>query len=349
MGAVAFLATALYWPGVIAPVTTPRWALIALVVPWLLRECRLTAGHVAGIALFAWAAATILWDAAPLDGAGALLIALMLGCCFWLGSQIADLRPLYIGAACGLALSSVVAIIQYFGYAPFPVMTVISGLFVNGNLMAEAAALIAVAVVAERMWGLLPLVLPALVLPHARGALLACAVALAVHYRAELRRYWPTVAAVAVSIGALLFMNGGPSGDERLLIWRSAASGVTIFGHGLGSFWIVFPAYDIRPVVTGLPEYAHNEWLNVAFELGVVGLLLFCVFCASLAGPLDTARLVLIALAVEAFFAFPLHEPTTGFLGMVVAGHAVRNRYLLRDIAGRGRGVGRAWLARAGL
>ena len=348
MWALAFLTSALYWPGVAGAATVPRWAAIALVVPVLLKDQRLTAPHVAGGLFLVWAALSMAWNTAVLDGMGALLILLMLAACFCLGNQLADLRKIYIGAALGLTVSSAVSIFQWFGFHQVPSWGGPGGLFVNGAFMAEAAALVLVALVAERLWWFVPGLLPALMLPDARTAVLACVTVLMIAFRRS-RFIW--LALCVVPVGAYFYVSakGYGSVNERLEIWRSTLSGVTLFGHGIGSFWSAYPAYDLRPAapiaLRNTPEFAHNEFLTVAFELGIVGLLLFCGLCVTLAGPLDTARLVLIALFVESCFDFPLHLPVTGFLGMVVAGHAVRNRYLLRDGVARLRGIGETRMA----
>ena len=343
---LSFLATALYWPHVEGAVTTPRWALLAIVVPWFLHEQRLTAVHIAGGAFLAWAALTMLWNPAPLDGMGALLTLFVLAVCFCLGSQLSNLQPLYIGAALGITVSSIIAVVQFAGFHPLLTITPVSGLFANGDFMAEAAALVLVAVVSERIWWAVPGLLPALVLPFARGAALACAVALLVHFRGR-KGFWFLLCAVPVAVALYALVKGDDGAiADRLFIWRSAFDGITLFGHGVGSFWSTFPLYDLRFVPLRTPEFAHNEFLNVAFELGIVGLVLFAVFCLMLIGPLDTPRLVLIALLVESCFAFPLHEPTTAFLGMVVAGYAVWNRYLLRDLVAGCRRTGATRLAR---
>ena len=349
IGGLSFLATALYWPGTISPSETPRFALLAL-VPFLLRGFQITASHVAGLIFIAWAALSLAWTAAPLDGVNALLVIFVFACCFCLGSQIENMRSVYIGAALGLSLSSLVAIAQWLGYHVVPKVTVISGLFVNGNFMAEAAALVVVAIVAERIWWAVPMVLPAVVLPQARGALLAVAVLHCLLNFRHRRWFWFAVGAVPAIVLVYIATRGTDvsSIDDRLRYFgrqRSGEQAVTTFGHGLGSFRSRFAVIDVRAAAAAMPEFAHNDFLNIAFELGVVGLAMFCAFCVTLAGPMDTARLVLIALFVEMCLEYPTHLPTTGFIGLVAAGHAVRNRYLLRDFLARRRGVRGAGLA----
>jgi hypothetical protein len=346
-GLLAFAVAVAFWPGIAGAATTPRWAMVGAAA-FLLRDRTATIADLWFGLFIAWSALTLLWaGVAQWDGIGALLVLILLFSGFWLGNQLADLRAVYIGAAIGLSVSSLIAVAQAIGWQAVPTITPISGLFVNGNFLAEAAALILVAVVVEKLWWIVPGLLPALALPLARGAILAAAVALMVHYGAKWRIALP-IAAVCIAIfGVALIHKSDASLIERIAIWRSALNGLTFFGHGIGSVWSQFPAYDLRPLPhLDSPENLHNEFLNVAFETGVVGLILFCSLCLILAGPLDTARLVLIALFVESCFAFPLHMPATGFFGMVVAGHAMRGRYLLRDLVVRRRLFGDTRLAR---
>jgi O-antigen ligase len=44
-----------------------------------------------------------------------------------------------------------------------------------------------------------------------------------------------------------------------------------LFGNGIGSFGIHYSGEDVR-------EYPHNIFLEILFELGIVALILFCVF-----------------------------------------------------------------------
>ena len=347
--AFAFLVSTLYWPGVAGAATTPRWALMALVVPWLLREQPLRASHVAAAVFAIWAAFTLIWTPNRFDGIGSLLVLFVLACLFCLGSQTRDLRRVYIGFALGVTVSSGFAVAQYLGYAPFGTLTPVAGLYINRNFMAEAAALVAIALVCERLWWFIPGLLPAIILPEARGALLGLAVALAVQYRAHWRILLPVAAVAVLGVAYWTIIKLGGSDAERSLIWRSAAHGITLFGHGVGSFWSTYPSFDLRINPASSPEHAHNEFIDIAFELGLVGLVLFCIVCLTLVGPLDTVRLVLIGLLVESCFEFPIHMPSTAFLGMVVAGHAVRDRYVLRDLVNHWRGIGPARMENEGL
>lgn len=350
--ALGFLATSLYWPGIAGAASTPRWAILFATVPWMLCPPRLvvSAAHVAGMAFIGWAILTLAWGLSPLDGINDVAVLLLLAACFCLGHQSDNLRPLIIGAALGLTVSSAVAVAQWNGVQLVRdnAVGIPGGLFVNGNFMAEAAALVLVGVVAERLWWLIPGLMPALLLPHARGAVLAVVIAMMAMFRSKIE--------VVVALGGALVLGAAYTAmhldgqiADRLEMWDVTIRNLNTFGHGIGSFWVGYADLDPQNVITTSPTHPHNELLHIAFELGVVGVILALAFCATLIGPIDTPRLILIALAVEACFAFPTHTPATAFIGLVAAGHAVRNRYLLCNVAVRGRGTVAPRMVRPGL
>jgi O-antigen ligase len=120
--------------------------------------------------------------------------------------------------------------------------------------------------------------------------------------------------------------------DIRLAVWREAVEMVRdrpLAGVGLGNLEVYYPAYArsalVDPVmgVTLRVDQAHNEYLQVAAELGLVGmglLVWLSVRVTRLAMSLirhaepETAASVLAAagglvgLGVDAFFSFPLHR-----------------------------------------
>ena len=95
--------------------------------------------------------------------------------------------------------------------------------------------------------------------------------------------------------------------------------------------------------------HAHNDYLELVYELGAVGAVLGALFAWELWGPLNSARLVLIVFAVEACFAFPSHLPATLAIAALVAGHAVRDRVVVRRVATHRRNFGNPGLAGTGL
>ncbi len=95
----------LFVPGLAAPATTPRWALLAAVVPAvaMFTECRrFTVGHAAGTLLLGWAAVSLIWTPNSWDGLRVLAELLILAALFHIGAEQETLRPVYIGAALGI-------------------------------------------------------------------------------------------------------------------------------------------------------------------------------------------------------------------------------------------------------
>jgi ADP-heptose:LPS heptosyltransferase/O-antigen ligase len=108
----------------------------------------------------------------------------------------------------------------------------------------------------------------------------------------------------------------GTSAAERMLIWEGAVrmfKDRPILGHGLNTFNAVFPHYK-PPQVWGTP-YAHNSYLQLAAEQGLIGLGLFL-------------------WALGFFFMRALRTPITRWEGKVacgisaaVAGYAVHSLF----------------------
>lgn len=73
------------------------------------------------------------------------------------------------------------------------------------------------------------------------------------------------------------------SSIDRLLIWKTGWRiflDRPVFGHGLNTFMSVFEKY--KPADYKWIVYAHNCFLQIAAETGIIGLLVFLWFCASI-------------------------------------------------------------------
>lgn len=340
-GALSFLVMTVYWPGMSGAATAPRWAAMALAAITVLigPRIRITTAHVAGLAFLAWSGLTLLWSDLPDDGIGALFRLLLLATAFALGSQLASIKPVMIGAALGLAVSSAISIAQWNGWEGLPYHGLPpSGLFYNKNYMAEVAALVTIWLVAERVWWAVPTLLPALILPMARGALIAVAFAGVVLLWRRSRAAAVAGTGVAlVAIGYVLLSASFVSANERIAIWRDTFDHLSLFGFGIGSFAETFPtiAHHFQ-LLTERPAQAHNDFLQVWFETGAVGFAIFIAFIvATMRVPFTAGHLVLAGILIEACFAFPFQMPATAFIGLLVAGH------LARDGAGVGDAIAR--------
>lgn len=368
LGAFSFVVMVLFVPGLSAPATTPRWALLAAVVPAIamFTECRrFTTVHGLGVLILSYAALTLLWTPNGWDGLRVMAELLILAGLFHIGAEQESLRPVYIGAALGLSVSSLLAVMQAAGLdlvdrADGPAGDA-AGLFMNRNYLAEPAVLVLIGLIGNRLWRFVPLVIPAimpvavlmpwnyggqvsdlLAMPMSRGALAGLAVVGAVWL-------WPrsrlSVILITGAAGGALFALMNPSASHRLVMWAATLDGMTWLGNGIGSFYTLFPSHAPGwDFLIDRPTHAHNDWLEVAYELGAPGaglvaaLLISCLFIPNptIRWVFNTERLILLALITEGCFGFPLHFPATVFLGGLVAGQLCRARPLLRDVLARG-------------
>ena len=118
---------------------------------------------------------------------------------------------------------------------------------------------------------------------------------------------------------------------SRLLIYRDTLRMVKenpVLGVGLGNFKVIYPLYQDQESLSGdvRIEHVHNEYLQIAVESGIIGLSLFFWFlllsgkiCWHLLREEKNRNLWLINLAltggliailVNALFAFPLQNPS---------------------------------------
>lgn len=340
-GALGFMVAVAYWPGLDGAALTPRWAVLAVMLPILLMLVgtrRLTSAHLIGIGLLVWATVSLLWAHSGYDGFGALLKLGILAQAFVLGARLDSLLPIWTGLAIGLVVNSAILLVTPDN----------SGLFHNPNSLGELTALVVIALAVEGLWHWLPFLFPALWLPHSRAAWLAIAVVFAIALWGRCR-----LVATAIVLGILLcaaiawhFDLGTASVVQRFDIWRETSAATSMTGHGIGSFYGLYPYLtSTMDTLTERPEHVHNDAIEIAFELGWVGVGLaaaFVVVCFRWQAFQTASGLVLAAFGVEAAFGFPLHLPATGFVALLCAGHlAARGPGLRHDIVD-----GRAFLSR---
>jgi O-antigen ligase len=262
---------------------------------------------------------------------------LVLASAFLVGHALADTRSLYVGLGLGLAVSSLIAVLQAIGL--HPVITGEGpdpGLFVNSTIPGEICAAVFVGLMGERLYWIAALLVPALVLCQCRSA--ALAIAICGTWYAIRRWRWKALPILPVAAAALFVLDprkwlDSPGVHYRWLIWRDTINGLSFWGRGVGSFYSTYVRYATRlDTVAYQPAHAHNDLLELVFELGVPAAILALVIVGLLfAKAADKERMVLLAIAVAAMFGFPLHTPSTVFLFGVVAGIAARNWPVLGD------------------
>ncbi|MBL8199453.1 MAG: O-antigen ligase family protein [Chromatiales bacterium] len=357
----AGLVAVAYFPGAIAPATTLRWALMSVLVPLLLLlipvdggRVRLTPGHWMTVLLLAYALLSTLWAVSWTEAVnGWWQLALLCGCI--LTGSLASSRTLdmtYRVFAVALLPSVLVAVLQAANLPTWGIEQAReypSGLFMSSQLYGEIGAL---GFVLAPVGGLTQLgLLLGVILSGSRAAMLAVALAGAILYVRTIRdgkTRWPGAGVLAgiLGIGVGLYLGfakttsillsaedqlgGGLSRASALRwpLWTDTINALTAFGHGIGSYFVAMPGYvQSYPVdYIGRPEFAENEFLNFAFELGLPGALLLAgIFGLALVrGSGLKPRLAVLALLVVSCLGFPLHMPATVFLGGLVLGHCLR-------------------------
>lgn len=251
---------------------------------------------------------------------------------FVLLSMVATLAPanldgIFWALGLGLAINSAAVMFQIDGTVTWTEVRPDSGLFFNRNQQNAIIALATIGLLSIRDWRAWMLALfdfiPMFTTPIQRGPFvaLACAGAFLI-----CRRYKFLIPAFAILIAGMVvhLMQADDRTNAiiaRLSTWISVAMHTTPLGNGLGSLRWAYPEM----------EYAHNDALQVAYELGFPGLFCFLgVLCYIITRGSLVPRLVLIAFAVEGLFDFPLYQPATGFLAAVCAGHLLRARQPVR-------------------
>ncbi len=123
-----------------------------------------------------------------------------------------------------------------------------------------------------------------------------------------------------------------------------------IIGTGLGAFGVVYTGYDSRNGLYRL-EQAHNDYLQVLSDGGILGALLGLFFVINLfrmgftrresrdefrRGVATGAMAGCFAVLVHSFFDFTLHTPANALLFLVLVAIATMNGRV-EDVQNRGR------------
>lgn len=165
-----------------------------------------------------------------------------------------------------------------------------------------------------------------LILSKSGAAVIAAAVALMVRFRG---RWWVYVAASVVGLGVVWARGWSLDGiATRWTAWKLAAfdlNGTWLFGHGLGS-WATRFAEAQHYYLGGDVVFfvGHNEYLQLVYETGLVGLVFLAGWLWS-----QRARFLaepsLLALAIVCLWFSPWHLASTAVVALAVVGGAGRN------------------------
>lgn len=337
LAGIAFLVMVTVWPGISGFAIAPRWAVLATLPPLLLFavRIRMTPLHWLGLALMAYATASLLWAPVFVEALQGWAQMVILAVAFCLGGEAEDMRPFYAASALGVSVSAILAVLQIAGFDPVEQIVSPAGLFANKNLMGETAGVALVGVMAAGLWPLAVMPALALALSTCWGA--AFGVLMAGVAWVWTRSAWYGIAAalVALTVAQLVFVNMEGrryTVTVRARIVADAVGNMRWFGHGVGSYWVATPQNAPRQEAMNVRHWhAHNDPLEMAFNFGLGSILFFALVGALLSGPVCAEWFVLIAVLGTGLFGFPLFAPATGFVAAVCAGRLARRRADLRD------------------
>jgi hypothetical protein len=181
----------------------------------------------------------------------------------------------------------------------------------------------------------------AIVMTGASSALLALAVILGISWMLLFRSYPRAMGAVALLAISYLFIFWVSGSDvlEPLLnstgrfdAWRIAYKNFTassfhtwIFGYGLGSTRVLMPLFQVDNGMNIADGkwflWLHSDWLQIIFELGLLGIGAGLVFFATLVKAARREPLLLMsacAFASTMLTNFPLHSGLHSLLGAII-------------------------------
>ncbi len=310
-------------PGVTSISIPAGWAALSLTLPWFARRGTMTPLHAILGLFLAYVAASIAWTTTLWTGAWALWLLSIFGLAFHLGSRLTSLRRLWQGLAIGGAISSAVAIAQWFepNIVPQYMPDQPSGLHYSNMVLGMVLVLTAIALATERLWLWIIPLLPGIWLAQSRGAFLVLALGLgAVFIRSRL-------ALVVAALSIIYYITLARYGDEyeRLVYLKAALVNLAWFGNGAGSFADLFV---IAPNVSAHPLQVHNDYVQLLFEYGPGAIPFFVALTLGISARDAPQWPILAAFALFATFTFPLYIVLAQFVFAVALGHVGASRDL---------------------
>lgn len=317
-----FLPAVAWLPFAIDPAMPVRWAVAAVIAPAILffKGLHRPLDGWGLVCLFCLGVG-VAWSPFPESGLEDLAKLVIIACVFLVGAA-EDPEHFWRGLALGLAVSVAVAIAQLQGWHGVMQWAIPGGLFVNKNVFAESGLVVFSAGLGMRKPWVWTIGASVMLLGGSKAVYGAAAIVVAMAMWRRAPRLSGAILALIAILAVGYFALGVLSASSRLYLWTLAAPDVTLMGYGLGSFIGAYPKF----------EHVHNEYLQLAFETGILGLALAGLI-AYLWRPASDApeQLVITGMLAVAFLAFPLHLPLTACSFAMALGWAARRRAVVRD------------------
>ena len=341
-----FALMAAYVPHTVIPSTSGRWFVIALMSTLVfMTKIEFNLPVKVLTILLGWMILGLcFWSISPWDTFGFIIHWSALGVVFLWAMQQRDLTNIWIAYILGVTVSVPFVLLQNFGYHPVQDLgrfgfEPLAGLFLLNNLVAELGALAVIAAIGieQPFLAIGPAILVFLTGQRERVGWLMLLVAVFAYVwfggdsqgRALRPRRIAVVFAVALLAAIVvgyLYVNDlyGEywywSDKTRLDIWRDTLSHLTILGGGAETYQAMFPAYP----------HAHNEILQLAFELGIGSVLIFWLVYYALGANVLLERTMVAAYLAAAMVWVPTVDPPMAALGVLLTGYLCGHRYRVR-------------------
>ncbi len=317
---LAFLLAIIYVPYISGAPTSPRWAFASVTFPlcligliWLYREIRFTLVHFIGLLFIIYAGWSISWTYNN-QAIYELIKLLILAEAFILGAFLTSLKSIFKGLGLGIIASNFLILFGMKG-----------GLFINVNTLAETAVIVLIGLCVYRLWWYIPFILPSIILNGSRNAVFTLGVMFSFWCWSKSKII--TVCLLSLITVAIILLTYYYNDDKvdstyyRIKIWKDILEHVTWFGWGLNSFSM----YSLYNIYTK-PMFAHNDLLQILFELGIIGAILAIAFFTLVMRTQRNERYIVGSFIVISIFDFPFHLPVSACVALFVCGYLAWNR-----------------------
>lgn len=254
-----------------------------------------------------------------------------------LSGQVARIDLISRGAALGLIPSVVFGAAYYLGVPHWDCAAYPCGTFVNKNILGEICVLVLVGglLADRRYWWVYLIPLAGALLSQSRSvAICLCILVPWVLFRMGHHRFAACICFVAAAfLGYSISTRGFETLGHRGRIWLDTINAVTWTGAGTGSFRVNFPSFAVaESTLRERPDHAHNDFLEIAYEQGLIGMALIAPFIFGLVRKSKEYGGVFVAsLMVLCLLNFPLHLPATALYAALFIGHILSYRPMGRD------------------
>ena len=326
---LGFIISIAYIPGIVGAAIPTGWFVLIGLMPILIcfYHKSINVYHIEVILFVTYCGISLVWTQNFNIGLFFFVQLVALGLTFYLGSTLTDLKPIFKGLAVGIGISGIVSILQKFYDWNFVFRNtgMNAGLFVNQDLFCEASVIVFISLIIFELWWWLPFTITGIVLVHSRAAILALIGCFGIWLWSK-SKIAALVFGFILVCGSAFYLSRGidDSIRQRLYLWESTVKGFTVLGNGIGSYQIAYPPFAVN-VDTSIerPKFAHNDFLQFVFEVGI-GTIFLILLAYDVLIIKRKERLILYAVGIISCFSFPFHIPVMAFIGCLVAGYITK-------------------------